>query len=94
MSKKTCIIFTILIVVALLLLVLMCGCGNMSCSMGNYTFNHVHLVHSNECFDVLQWWDNNNGIEILTPQGSMFFSEGTYILTYGETCPICNALGG
>lgn len=69
------------------------GC-NMSCGLGNYTFNYVHILKNDLCFEITKWYENSTGIEVSTPYGSMFFSEGTYILLEGPDgyCPICRLL--
>lgn len=59
--------------------------------IGNYEFNYVHCLASNECYRITKWIeDETPGVEVKTKEyGTMFFSEGTYILVETE-CPICN----
>ena len=79
----------------IMLLVLMstlCGCGNMSCGIGNFTFEKVHIDTYNYsgCFTIEKWYDNSTGIEVTTKEaGSLYLSEGTYFLVSGE-CPFCD----
>lgn len=73
--------------------IVLTSCGNMSIGLGNYTFKKVHiLTHSGNDVDLTieKWYDNENGIEICTKEcGSMFLSEGCYILCE-DKCPICD----
>lgn len=81
------------ILLAVIILMLCCGC-NMSMGLGSYTFEKVHICDfSGHYMDatVDKWHDNETGIEIQTKEyGSIFLSEGTYVLFSGE-CPLCNA---
>ena len=62
---------------------------NMSCGLGNYNFNKVHCITTNECYTIISWHNNEMGIEVKTSEyGTLYFSEGTYILVEKE-CPIC-----
>ncbi len=84
----------IAVVLAVVLMVLaLTACGNMSVGLGNYEYNKVHIDtrHYSGCFTVVKWYDNANGIEVLTKEaGSMYLAEGTYILLSGdEPCPFC-----
>ena len=84
--KKIISIFTVLVLVAML-----CACGNMSLGLGSYTFKKVHVDTPNHsgCFNIVNWHDNERGIEVKTEEaGSMYFSEGTYILI-SDRCPFC-----
>lgn len=68
------------------------GCGNMNLGFGNYTFNGVHIdtVHHTACYAVESWNDCETGIEVKTKEkGTLFLSEGTYIL-YENECPLCS----
>lgn len=82
----------------ILALILICGLMltgcNMSMGLGNFSYNHVHITDNidGRCATVEKWYDNESGIEVKTTEyGSLFLSEGTYILV-GEThkCPYCN----
>lgn len=66
------------------------GCGNKSLGMGNYNFTKVHIFshQGDACCKVEKWYDNETGIEVKTDKGSLFLSEGTYMLV-GDYCPIC-----
>ena len=82
-----------LIVVALILMLSLTAC-NMSMGFGNYSFTHVHFTDMTEgyCATVEKWYDNSEGIEVLTTEfGSMYLSEGSYIM-FGEgtRCPFCH----
>lgn len=73
--------------------VLLTACGNMSLGLGNYLFEKVHVDthHYSGCFTIVEWFDGGSGIEVLTEEaGSMFLSEGSYVLLEGaEDCPFC-----
>ena len=76
----------------ILLALLLSACGNHSIGLGSYTFEKVHIAdHAGNCQDAIveKWYENDTGIELKTREyGSMFLSEGTYIL-YNGKCPIC-----
>ena len=83
-----------LIVVTLILMLSLTACGNMSMGLGNYTFTHVHFTDMTEshCATVEKWYDNSEGIEVMTKEfGSLYLSEGSYIM-FGEgvRCPFCH----
>lgn len=86
---KKIIIWVCLIVLCLSL----CGCGNMSMGFGNFEFRKIHVdtYHYSGCFTVEKWYDADNGVEVKTAEaGSLFLSEGTYMLLSGEQdCPFC-----
>lgn len=88
----------IAITLAAVLLMCLTACGNMSLGFGNYEYNKVHIDthHYSGCFTVVKWWDNSNGIEVLTEDaGSMYLAEGTYIMLGGNTgCPFCEQEDG
>ena len=70
----------------------MTGCGNMSLGLGNFTYEKIHVdtYHYSGCFTVEKWYDNSEGIEVLTEEaGSMYFAEGMYMLIE-EDCPFCD----
>lgn len=67
------------------------GCGNKSFGYGNFNYEKIHVdtYHNSECFTVEKWYENDAGVEVLTKEnGSMFFSEGTYMMVENE-CPFC-----
>ena len=67
------------------------GC-NQSIGIGNFSFKKVHIDMPNsvECLTVESWYENSTGVEIKTKEcGSMFLSEGTYILLE-DSCPFCD----
>ena len=71
------------------------SCGNQSIGFGNYTFRKVHIdtPHFSGCYTIENWHDDDRGIEVKTKEvGSIFLSEGTYILVE-DKCPICDAQG-
>ena len=89
MKKIVCLLLAIVIMMCCL-----ASCGNMSMGFGNYTFTHIHFTDMTEghCATVETWYDNEGGIEVMTTEyGSMFLSEGSYIL-FGsdEHCPYCS----
>lgn len=87
MKKK---IITTFMIIAMLTTTLT-GCGNMSMGFGNFTYKKIHVdtYHDSECFTVEKWYENENGVEVLTDEvGSMYLSEGTYIMIEDE-CPLC-----
>ena len=67
------------------------SCGNQSLGMGNYSFTHIHIGDANGyCATVKSWHDNEQGIEVDTEEyGTIYCSEGTYILFEDNTCPYC-----
>ena len=70
---------------------ILAGCGNMSLSLGNYTFRKIHVDTHNYsgCFTVEKWYDSASGIEVKTKEaGFMYFAEGMYMLIEDE-CPFC-----
>jgi hypothetical protein len=71
----------------------LCACGNENWGFGNYNWKHVHFSDavSGHCATISSWHDNTAGIEIHTVEcGSMFLSEGSYILfESGSDCPFC-----
>lgn len=89
-------------IIAMLLVValagVLAGCGNMSLGPGNFTYEKVHVDTHNYsgCFTIEKWYDNETGIEVKTEEaGSMFPSEGTYILLSGDAaCPLCASMEG
>ncbi len=86
--KKFC-LFLVLII-SLLTLV---SCGNYSMGFGNYTYTKIHIDthHFSGCYTVETWYESDSGIEVTTKElGSIFASEGTYILV-GDKCPVCDA---
>lgn len=91
MNKKKFAATTSAILLTILSVLTFNGCGNMSCSPGNYSFNkiHVDIYQHSMCLTVESWHDDERGIEVKTKEaGSMYFSEGTYILIE-DTCPFC-----
>ena len=77
-------------------LAIMCSCGNMDVTgIGNFTFKHVHVTtHQKDmCYTVEKWVDGSAGVEVKTKEaGSMFLSEGTYILYENEKdCAFCHS---
>lgn len=89
---KKLFVFILALVMCLGLLV---GCGNMALGMGNFTYKKVHVDTHNYsgCLTIEKWHDNSAGIEVETEEaGSIFLSEGTYILLEGdEGCPFCDS---
>lgn len=86
----------IAILMALGLVVSLCSC-NMGMGMGSFSYRKVHIDTHNYsgCFEIEKWYDNETGIEVKVKDfGSVFLSEGNYILV-GNSCPICkNSKGG
>ena len=82
-------------IIAIMLIVVLCGCLFSGCNqgfgVGSLKFNGIHFqIHDNyaDAF-VHKWYENETGIEVNTKEyGSMFLSEGTYIL-YNDICPLC-----
>lgn len=83
-----------MILVVMLLVCTLCACGNENWGFGNYNWKHVHFSDAvdGHCATISSWHDNETGIEIHTVEcGSMFLSEGSYILFENESnCPFCN----
>lgn len=79
-----------IVVLAVMCMTMLTGC-NMSMGIGNLSFEKVHVdtYHYSGCFTIQKWHDNESGIEVNTKEaGSMFFSEGTYVLIEDD-CPFC-----
>ena len=86
--KKIC-LFLILVIAVLAL----GSCGNYSVGFGNYNYTKIHIDthHFSGCYTVEKWYESDSGIEVKTAElGSIFASEGTYILV-SDKCPICDA---
>jgi hypothetical protein len=71
------------------------SCGNKDYGWGNYSFTKVHILDggatSGRCVAIVSWHDDDVGIEVRTVDfGTLYLSEGTYILIEGK-CPICDA---
>ena len=83
----------IAILLATIMIFTFAACGNENWGFGNYNWKHVHFSDAIEghCATISSWHDNNTGIEIHTMEcGSMFLSEGSYILfENGADCPFC-----
>lgn len=83
----------IAMMLVVLLVVGMAGCGNMSMGLGSFTYEKIHIDthHYSGCLTIEKWYENGSGIEVLTKEaGSVFASEGTYILLGGDKdCPLC-----
>lgn len=86
---KKLLVFILVLVVCLCLLA---GC-NMSMGVGNFSYKKIHIDTHNYsgCLTIERWYDNGTGIEVQTKEaGSVFASEGTYILLSGDKdCPFC-----
>lgn len=84
-----------IILLTVLMVGLFAGCGNQSLGFGNYTYKFVHVDTHNYsgCLTVKEWHDSETGIEVLTKEaGSIFLSEGTYVLISGDKgCPFCGS---
>lgn len=70
------------------------SCGNMNYGWGNYTFTRVHILDggatSGHCVAITSWHDDDIGIEVhTTDYGTLYLSEGTYVLVESK-CPICD----
>ena len=88
--------FIIALIIACSFPLLIIGC-NMGVGIGNFEFHGIHVCdHNGNCRDLAidKWYDNESGIEVkTTDSGSLFCSEGTYIL-YEDKCPICSIKNG
>lgn len=84
---------TLLIVMLLITTIALTGCGNKSIGIGNFQFRKIHVdaYHYSGCLTVEKWHDASAGIEVKTSEaGSLFLSEGTYIMLEGDhACPFC-----
>lgn len=81
-------------IMTLLLIAVLSACNsNMSLGIGNLNFKKIHVCdYKGNCkdFTVTKWYESANGIEVKTVEaGSMFLSEGTYILLVDD-CPFCD----
>ena len=67
--------------------------GNQRYDWGSYTYEHVHICDGaiGVCATVEGWYEDDVGVELKTKEfGSIYCSEGTYILTEGsDKCPFC-----
>lgn len=88
---KKILAITLVLMMALTMLV---GCGNMSLGFGNFNYKKIHIDthHYSGCLTIKKWYENSAGIEVLTEEvGSVFASEGTYLLVEGNKgCPFCD----
>lgn len=79
------------VVLGLMTLVL-CSC-NQGIGWGQLKFEKVHISigDTSKCVEITSWYDSEGaGIEVKTKDyGSLFLSEGTYILV-SDKCPICD----
>lgn len=87
-------IFKRFIAIALIcIMTTLCACSNMDMGYGNYRFEHIHIStpQKSVCATVESWLDGEVGIEVKTEEyGSLYCSEGTYILIKSEDdCPFC-----
>ena len=82
----------ICILIAIVMLLTLAGC-NMGLGLGSFEFTHIHICDfsgSSSHAKIEKWYDGESGIEVNTKEyGSLFLSEGTYIL-YNDECPICD----
>ena len=90
MKKVFYFVMAIVILVAFVLAVSSCNMG----LVGKFTYHGIHLTtHDGRCMclRVEKWYESDTGIEVKTENyGSIFASEGTYIL-FENKCPICGA---
>ena len=80
----------------LIFALLLTGCGNQGMGFGNFTYRKVHVntYEYSGCFTIEIWYESATGIEVDTREvGSIYLSEGTYIL-FEDECPMCNGHGG
>ena len=93
MKKLLAILLAVMLLIAMIALT---GCGNMSVCIGNFEFQKIHVdtYHYSGCFTVEKWHNCDTGIEVKTREaGSLFLSEGTYILLEGKCdCPFCGSV--
>lgn len=64
---------------------------NMGMGLGTFDFTKIHFQCFDQCADatIIKWYESGTGIEVNTKEyGSLFASEGTYIL-YNGVCPLC-----
>lgn len=82
-----------ILILSLTMVLGLASCGNENWGMGNYNWTHVHFSDAigSHCATITSWHNNETGIEIHTKEcGSMFLSEGSYILfESGSKCPYC-----
>lgn len=81
----------ILVVMLIIVVVALSACNEDP--FGTYAFYKVHICDfAGHCkdLDIISWTDSETGIEVKSKEyGSLFLSEGTYIL-YSDKCPICS----
>jgi hypothetical protein len=92
MKKLLAILLAALLLTAMIALT---GCGNMAVGIGYFEYQRIHvdMYHYSGCLTVEKWHNNETGIEVKTQEaGSLFLSEGTYILLEGDRdCPFCGS---
>ena len=90
---KLAVVSILMLAILILSVVSLTSCGNMSIGPGNYSFKKVHIntYENSGCVSIDKWHENEGGgIEVHNKDcGSMFLSEGTYILLEDQ-CPICD----
>lgn len=79
------------LVLAALMIALLAGC-NYTVGVGQLEFKGIHCADfagNSRDLTIVSWHNNDIGIEVKTEEaGSLFCSEGTYIL-FEDECPIC-----
>ena len=92
---KTAISIILMVVIIMVVAVFANSCGNHSIGIGEYDWKHIHYsLHGGDsgCATVEKWYESGTGLEVVTTEhGSMFFSEGAYILiSDARDCPFCS----
>ena len=81
--------------VLIIVCAMLSSCGNHSMGFGEYEWTHIHYSTfggESGCATVNTWYDSETGVEVITDEiGTVFFSEGTYIMFDSSSkCPFCN----
>lgn len=83
----------ILCLATIVLPILLRMSGNQRYDWGSYSYEHVHICDgaTGVCATVEGWYEDEIGVELKTKEfGSIYCSEGTYILIEGsDKCPFC-----
>ena len=97
MKKALIIIIAFVMALAMFLVFVACSteasARNVSYGLGCFDYRHIHIFNGVEghCATVEKWYENEGaGIEVKTAEyGSIFCSEGAFILFSTTDCPFC-----
>ena len=95
---KTAIAIICIVILIVSIAAFVTSCGNHSIGIGEHEWSHLHYCTfggESGCATIEKWYESGSGIEVKTTEfGSIFLSEGTYILiSDSRDCPFCNKDG-